>query len=113
MEMEMVQIRGVDSTIRTTTAELEAGARLVVRERLMTHGDQKAESIYVVTMKGAGSSADVVSRSVAKDNSWQKFDSRLVGRPPVPATRSATRLSWITRKFLPSRSSKRTTSTPR
>ena len=47
MEMEMVQIRGVDSTIRTTTAELEAGARLVVRERLMTHGDQKAESIYV------------------------------------------------------------------
>ena len=80
MEMEMVQIRGVDSTIRTTTAELEAGARLVVRERLMTHGDQKAESIYVVTMKGAGSSADVVSRSVAKDNSWQKFDSRLVGQ---------------------------------
>jgi len=75
-----VQIRGVDSTIRTTTAELEAGARLVVRERLMTHGDQKAESIYVVTMKGAGSSADVVSRSVAKDNSWQKFDSRLVGQ---------------------------------
>ena len=74
------QIRGVDSTIRTTTAELEAGARLVVRERLMTHGDQKAESIYVVTMKGAGSSADVVSRSVAKDNSWQKFDSRLVGQ---------------------------------
>ena len=80
MEMEMVQIRGVDSTIRTTTAELEAGARLVVRERLMTHGEQKAESIYVVTMKGAGSSADVVSRSVAKDNSWQKFDSRLVGQ---------------------------------
>ena len=76
----MVQIRGVDSTIRTTTAELEAGARLVVRERLMTHGAQKAESIYVVTMKGAGSSADVVSRSVAKDNSWQKFDSRLVGQ---------------------------------
>ena len=66
MEMEMVQIRGVDSTIRTTTAELEAGARLVVRERLMTHGDQKAESIYVVTMKGAGSSADVVSRLVGQ-----------------------------------------------
>ena len=67
MEMEMVQIRGVDSTIRTTTAELEAGARLVVRERLMTHGDQKAESIYVVTMKGAGSSADVVSRHTECD----------------------------------------------
>lgn len=80
MEMEMVQIRGVDSTVRTTTADLAEGARLVVRERLMTHGDQKAESVYIVTMDGEGSSADVVSRSVARDHSWQKFDSRLIGK---------------------------------
>ena len=45
MEMEMVQIKGVDSTIRTNTAKLAAGARLVVRERLLTHGAQVAESI--------------------------------------------------------------------
>ena len=79
MEMEMVQIRGVDSTVRTTTAELGANARLVVRERLLTHGDQRAESSYVVTLNGEGSSTDVGSRSVARDNSYQKFDSRIVG----------------------------------
>ena len=79
MEMEMVQIRGVDSTVRTTTAELGENARLVVRERLLTHGDQRAESAYVVTLNGEGSSTDVVSRSVARDNSYQKFDSRIVG----------------------------------
>lgn len=79
MEMEMVQIKGVDSTIRTTVAELAAGARLVVRERLLTHGSQKAVSDYVVRLNGADASADVVSRSVAKDDSYQKFDSQIVG----------------------------------
>ena len=77
--MEMVQIKGVDSTIRTTTAELKAGARLVVRERLMTHGDQTAISTYRVLLNGDGSSADVVSRSVARDDSYQKFDACVVG----------------------------------
>lgn len=79
MEMEMVQIKGVDSTIRTTKAELDAGAKLIVRERLMTHGNQTAESIYETNLNGEGSSADVVSRSVAKDSSYQKFDSRITG----------------------------------
>ena len=79
VEMEMVQIKGVDDTHRTTTAELAAGAKLVVRERLMTHGDQKALSTYVVNLNGEGASADVVSRSVARDDSYQKFDAKLVG----------------------------------
>ena len=79
MEMEMVQINGVDDTTRTTKAELAKGASLVVRERLMTHGDQKAVSIYKVALNGDGSSADVVSRSVAKDTSYQKFDAVLTG----------------------------------
>ena len=79
VEMEMVQIKGVDDTNRTTTAELKAGAKLVVRERLMTHGDQKALSTYVVSLNGEGASADVVSRSVARDDSYQKFDAKLVG----------------------------------
>lgn len=79
MEMEMVQIKGVDSTIRTTVAELAAGARLVVRERLLTHGSQQAVSDYVVRLNGEDASADVVSRSVAKDDSYQKFDSQIVG----------------------------------
>lgn len=79
MEMEMVQIKGVDSTVRTTHADLAAGASLVVRERLMTHGEQRAESVYVTELNGDGSRADVVSRSVAKDSSYQKFDSRITG----------------------------------
>ena len=79
MEMEMVQIKGVDSTVRTTTAELAAGAKLVVRERLLTHGSQEAVSDYAVTLNGDDASADVVSRSVAKDQSYQKFDSRIIG----------------------------------
>ena len=79
MEMEMVQIKGVDDTERTTTAELAQGAKLVVRERLMTHGNQRAISVYEVDLNGAGSSADVVSRSVAKDTSYQKFDAKIVG----------------------------------
>lgn len=79
MEMEMVQIKGVDSTIRTTKAEIAAGAKLVVRERLMTHGSQTAESVYETVLNGDGASADVVSRSVAKDHSYQRFDSKITG----------------------------------
>ena len=79
MEMEMVQIKGVDSTRRTTLAELKAGAKLVVRERLMTHGQQQAYSVYKVSLNGDASSADVVSRSVARDDSYQKFDACIVG----------------------------------
>ena len=82
MEMEMVQIKGVDDTNRTTKAELKEGAKLIVRERLMTHGDQKAISTYVVNMNGVGSSSDVVSRSVARDDSYQKFDAVLTGNAP-------------------------------
>ena len=79
MEMEMVQIRGVDSTDRITTAELAAGAKLVVKERLMTHGSQSAVSVYKVSLNGAGANADVVSRSVARDDSFQKFDACISG----------------------------------
>lgn len=82
MEMEMVQIKGVDSTDRTTLAELAAGASMVVHERLMTHGNQSAVSSYEVRLNGEGASADVISRSVAKDSSYQKFDSKITGNAP-------------------------------
>ncbi len=82
MEMEMVQIKGVDDTVRDTKAELAAGAKLVVRERLMTHGKQNAVSNYRVDLNGDGSSCDVVSRSVARDDSYQKFDAVLTGNAP-------------------------------
>ena len=82
MEMEMVQIKGVDDTDRITKAELGAHAKLVVRERLMTHGDQRALSTYTVSLNGEGASADVVSRSVARDNSFQRFDAKIIGNAP-------------------------------
>ena len=82
VEMEMVQIRGVDSTKRVTTAELAENARLLVKERLMTHGQQTAVSVYRVALNGAGSSADVVNRSVARDESYQEFDACISGNAP-------------------------------
>jgi Fe-S cluster assembly scaffold protein SufB len=82
LEMEMVQIRGVDDTVRTTTAELAAGAKLVVRERLLTDGVQQAASVYAVSLDGAGATADIVSRGVAKGESFQKLDLRIAGNAP-------------------------------
>ena len=82
VEMEMVQIKGVDDTDRSTIAELAEGAKLVVRERLMTHGNQRAISTYTVSLNGEGASADVVSRSVARDDSYQRFEAKLVGNAP-------------------------------
>lgn len=79
MEMEMVQIKGVDSTIRKTEMDLAAGAKVVIKERLLTHGNQTAVSEISAHLNGEGSSANIISRSVAKDNSYQKFVSRLFG----------------------------------
>ena len=79
VDMEMVQIKGVDSTERTTKAELADGATLIVHERLMTHGSQKAISLYEVELNGENSSTDVISRSVAKDESEQIFEASIVG----------------------------------
>ncbi|MCQ2501876.1 MAG: SufD family Fe-S cluster assembly protein [Lachnospiraceae bacterium] len=79
VEMEMVQIKGVDSTKRTTKAELAAGATMIVRERLMTHEDQYAVSIYEVALNGENSSTDVISRSVARDTSEQIFEASIIG----------------------------------
>ena len=79
VDMEMVQIKGVDSTVRTTKAELASNATLIVHERLMTHGSQKATSVYNVELNGENSSTDVISRSVAKDDSEQIFEAAIVG----------------------------------
>ncbi|MCI9568414.1 MAG: SufD family Fe-S cluster assembly protein [Lachnospiraceae bacterium] len=79
MEMETVQIKGIDSTKRETVAHLKAGARLIVQERLMTHESQTAESRFDVFMDGEGASANIISRSVARDRSEQMFFSNLIG----------------------------------
>lgn len=79
MEMESVQIKGVDSTIRDTEADLKEGATLVVHEKIMTHKDQTATTNFVVDLNGADCSANVSSRSVARDTSKQHFASTING----------------------------------
>ena len=79
MEMETAQIRGIDSTKRVTRATLAAGAMLVIHEKIMTHGSQTAETDFSVDLNGEDSGANVISRSVAKGNSRQKFVSMING----------------------------------
>ncbi len=79
MEMETTQIKGVDSTRRFTTAKLKEGATLVIKEKLMTHGEQFAESKFEVDMDGEDSSVNLISRSVARDYSKQTFLSKING----------------------------------
>lgn len=79
LEMDTVQIKGVDSTIRVTRADLKSGANLVIRERIMTHGKQYAKTDFVVELNGEDSGADVVSRSVAGGESVQEFESAIHG----------------------------------
>ena len=84
-EMEMVQIRGVDSTERKTQATLDKGAKLTIFERLMTHGDQVAHSDVEIRLCGADASAQIISRSVAKDRSEQVFYPKAIGNAPCHA----------------------------
>ena len=79
MEMETTQIKGVDSTDRKTKAKLGEKATLIVKEKIMTHGTQFAKTDFTVDLDGEGSSANVISRSVAKDQSRQEFYSRING----------------------------------
>ncbi len=79
MEMETAQIKGVDSTRRRTEAKLADRATLVIHEKLMTHGEQFAETDFTVELNGEDCGAHVVSRAVAKDNSRQTFLSCVKG----------------------------------
>lgn len=79
MEMDTVQIKGVDSTKRDTKATLDKGATLIIKEKIMTHGTQWAETNFEVDLNGEGSSTNVISRSVAKEQSRQLFLSKING----------------------------------
>lgn len=79
MTMETAQIKGVDSAIRKTDAVLSDGATLIIREKIMTHGKQYAETNFHVALNGKDSGARVISRSIAKDDSRQKYISCIDG----------------------------------
>ena len=84
-DMEMVQIKGVDSTKRDTSAHLQSGAKLVITERLMTHGSQFAESNVDISLDGEDASTQVISRTVGTDDSVQIFHPRVIGNAPCRA----------------------------
>lgn len=79
MEMETAQIKGISSTKRDTSATLKDGATLIVKEKLMTHGKQYAETNFNVELNGVDSSTHVISRAVAKEQSRQLFKSKIIG----------------------------------
>ena len=79
LEMETTQIAGIDDTIRKTSGDAAAGASLVIREKILTVGDQHAVTDFAVDLNGDGCSANVISRSVARDRSVQEFKSYING----------------------------------
>ena len=79
LEMETTQIKGVDSTVRTTKATLGSRATLIIKEKVMTHGKQLAKSDFTVDLNGEDCHTNVISRSVARDQSHQVFLARING----------------------------------
>ena len=82
LEMETSQLSGVDRSVRQTRAILEAGAKLFIRERLLTEKTQQAKTEFEVILNGENAGADLISRSVAKENSRQEYRSRIIGNAP-------------------------------
>ena len=77
--MESVQIKGVDSTVRKTIGTLDEDTNFIISEKIMTHGEQYAETLFSVSLNGENASTHVTSRSVATEKSKQKFISRVYG----------------------------------
>ena len=79
-EMETHQISGVETATRVTKATINQNAKLIVKEKILTEETQVAKSTFNITLDGENSSAEVVSRVVAKGNSHQTFDSVINGK---------------------------------
>jgi len=82
LEMDTAQIGGVDRSTRTTKGTLAAGAKLLIRERILTEHEQYAATDFVVELNGAGSGVDLISRAVARDHSHQEYHSVIIGNAP-------------------------------
>ncbi|MCL6588749.1 MAG: SufD family Fe-S cluster assembly protein [Firmicutes bacterium] len=78
-ELELVQVRGIDHTVRETEVHVAAHGHLLINERLLTHESQRAESKIVVHLEGDESSGEVLSRSVGQGDSFQSFEVSLIG----------------------------------
>ncbi len=82
LEMETSQIGGVDKTTRITKSKVAAGGKLLIRERIMTEKEQTANTEFTVELNGDGAAADIASRSVARDESYQSYISTIIGNAP-------------------------------
>lgn len=82
LEMDTAQIGGVDRTLRKTAAKVGAGAKLLIRERILTEKEQTAQTEFSVELNGKDSGVDLISRSVARDNSHQAYHSVITGNAP-------------------------------
>ena len=103
--LDTVQIKGVDSTIRTTNVSMDADSKLFVLERLMTDGEQKAESDIEVCMNGAGSSAQIISVLLEREILPRFSIRRLLERTNVTHISSVIPLLWIMQRWVLSRKS--------
>lgn len=81
-EMDSLQLGGVDRTVRKTSATVGKDAKLIIRERILTDGEQQAITDFEVEMNGENSSVNLISRSVAKGKSHQAYRSKIVGNAP-------------------------------
>ncbi len=72
MELETTQIGGVDDTLRKTEATLGEESSIVVHDKILTDNDQRAIAEIMVDMNGDGSNCDIISRGVAKEDSYQE-----------------------------------------
>ena len=79
LEMDTSQLSGVAKATRKTTAKVAEGGKLIIRERLYTEKDQRAETFFEAELNGEGAGADIVSRSVARDQSYQNYVSTIIG----------------------------------
>lgn len=79
-EMETIQLGGVSSSVRSTYAKLYNDTKLVIKEKILTTDKQTATTKFHVDLIGTNSSVEVISRSVAKNRSRQKFESNIHGK---------------------------------
>lgn len=79
LEMEMVQLGGVTKSTRTTSAVVGEKSTFIVKESLLTQGNEQVKTQFDVNLKGKNSKVDVVSRSVAQGKSRQEFVSNVEG----------------------------------
>ncbi len=80
LTIDTLQIGGVDYSNRKTKATLAAKAKLLIRERILTDRDEQAITDFEVTLEGEDSGVDLISRSVAKGNSYQGYTSKIIGK---------------------------------